>query len=182
MNQKTPHHPTSGICSLNPFSTNFCRNCALQVAARRCTNATWDIDRQNFVWEQKIKPFAGSKVVEVVDDSSSDLSERLVDWQWVQEENNTKHERRDREHKVTEVPKSWKLEGKKKPMPEPEKGNKNPKPEEKNKEELDEWQLEWSDNESAENGSKELHRGQEGNRIKIDIMARTFHVRRSFFG
>ncbi|EPE26662.1 hypothetical protein GLAREA_02575 [Glarea lozoyensis ATCC 20868] len=104
MNDKPQYHHPSGNCSINPFSSNFCRNCAFETAARKCTNAEWCSDRQCLVWEQNIKPLTGSASQELRDDVSADGSEHLVDWEWVDVENGQKQERGTRKRNVTLVP------------------------------------------------------------------------------
>jgi hypothetical protein len=168
METNTPHHPTSGVCSLNPLSINFCRNCAFEVAAR-CTNSKWDIDRQTLVWEQNIKPVASRKRDHSPGDVSSELSERLVDWELVEVENDYRQEGRDRNQKFTLVPEVWKIEGKKKPDPE------------ENKEELDEWQLESSDHESAHAGSKKFGASQKDDNTEEAVMPWNFDVIKYLF-
>ena len=74
MNDKPHHHHPSGTCSLNPFASNFCRNCALGLAAKKCTNAEWCADRQSLIWEQKIKPPAKTQRNDSVGTSSSEGS------------------------------------------------------------------------------------------------------------
>jgi hypothetical protein len=104
MNDKAHFHHPSGNCSVNPFSSNFCRNCAFETAARKCTNAEWCSDRQCLVWEQKIKPLSGSQSRELQDDVSTDGSEHLVDWEWVDVDGGQKQESGTRKRNVILVP------------------------------------------------------------------------------